>query len=508
MTRPLPYARMYMARILLVVALIALIAAALLPSGDVSGLSLLFGRFHPLLVHLPIGILVLAVGLFAWMRLGFGERAAAAVPTLMHLGAWSAIAAAWAGLDLEAGGGYGGDDVLYHKIAGMAVATLAVVVVFFDYGRLRQGVQAVFTAPVTRLHGWTVGVLLVAVVFAGHLGGNLTHGPDFVTEHLPDPIRSMLGGGAKSSFASLEDPGQLPVYETLIRPALEARCTSCHGESQAKGKLRLDTPEHILAGGTSGDALVAGQPDASEMLRRIRLPASHEDAMPPDGRPGLSVANAILLEWWIVSGASFDQKLSEAEQTQLVSFVLDGLGIGEIKTGIFALDVTPPDSMAVVRLGDTGLSVLRLGESESYLSIRCIRADACLTDDQVAAMEPLMDQIAWVDLGGAQIDDARLAIVARLPHLERLHVQQTGITDEGIKRLAGREYLEYLNLYGTQVTDSSLAVLQDLPALEAVYLWQTAVSPEGAARLRESRSGLVVDTGAESSPPTSTASSR
>lgn len=497
MTGKLPYARMFTARILLVVALIALYAAALLPSTEVSGFSQLFGRFHPLLVHLPIGILVVAIGLFAWMRTGFGERAAAAVPTLMHLGAWSAIAAAWAGLDLEAGGGYGGDDVLYHKIAGMAVATLAVVVVFLDYGRLRQGVQAVFTAPVTGLHRGSVVVLFVSVVLAGHLGGNLTHGPDFLTEHLPGPIRSLLGDGPATSFASLEDPGQLPVYESLIRPALEARCTSCHGESQAKGKLRLDTPEHILAGGTSGDALVPGQPDASEMLRRVRLPATHEDAMPPDGRAGLSVADAILLEWWIASGASFDQKLAETERTPVVSFVLDALGIGEIKTGIFALDVPPPDSMAVVRLGATGLSVLRLGESEAFLSIRCVKADACLTDDQVAAIEPLTEQIAWVDLGGAQVDDARLAIVARLPHLERLHLQQTRVTDEGVKRLAGRQYLEYLNLYGTQVSDSALVVLQDLPALEAVYLWQTGVSPEGAARLRESRAGLVVDTGAD-----------
>lgn len=496
MPRSLPYARMFTARVLLAIALVALYAQALLPGADASGLALLFGRFHPLLVHLPIGLLVGALGLFWWNRLGFGLAAAPAVATLVHLGAWAAVAAAWAGLDLEAGGGYGGDGVLYHKIAGLAVATLAVAVVFLDYGRLRQGIEGVHTAPVTRSHKLASLLLFAALVVAGHLGGNLTHGPDFLAEHMPGPLRTLLGGSERVAFASIEDPGNLPVYAALVQPALDARCVSCHGASQAKGKLRLDTPEGLIAGGTNGEVIVAGQPDASELVRRIRLPASHEEAMPPDGRAGLSVAEATLLEWWIETGASFDLTLQDAEQTPQVSFVLQGLGIGEFPTGIYALDTAPPDSTALVRLEATGISVLRLGESEAYVSLRCSRSDVCLTPEQVAAIDPVAAQVAWLDLSGTDVDDAGLAVVERLPHLERLHLQRTRITDEGIRRLVGREYLTYVNLYGTAVTDSALSVLEGLPALESVYLWQSGVSVEGAARLRERRPGLLVDTGA------------
>ena len=73
--------------------------------------------------------------------------------------------------------------------------------------------------------------------------------------------------------------------------------------------------------------------------------------------------------------------------------------------------------------------------------------------------------------------------------LERLHLDQTRVTDDGLSRLSHLRRIEYLNLRGTAVTDKGLASLRALPRLRSLYLWQTAVTPAAARALGE----LLVD---------------
>jgi hypothetical protein len=44
-------------------------------------------------------------------------------------------------------------------------------------------------------------------------------------------------------------------------------------------------------------------PEASELLRRVRLPRDDDEAMPLGDDPGLSVAEIEALEKWILAGA-------------------------------------------------------------------------------------------------------------------------------------------------------------------------------------------------------------
>ena len=70
------------------------------------------------------------------------------------------------------------------------------------------------------------------------------------------------------------------------------------------------------------------------MMRRILLPPDHEDHMPPEGKPPLTVAEATLIRWWIDQGASFEQQVAEAEMTPIVQQIFDGLELPERKTGV------------------------------------------------------------------------------------------------------------------------------------------------------------------------------
>ncbi len=91
-----------------------------------------------------------------------------------------------------------------------------------------------------------------------------------------------------------------------IQPLLGEHCIVCHGPDVSEAGLRLDNAERAHARLESGTrAIVPGQPDASELLRRV----SSTDAairMPPEGDP-LTAQQIESLQKWIAEGARYEE---------------------------------------------------------------------------------------------------------------------------------------------------------------------------------------------------------
>src|SRR5208283_4306095 len=86
----------------------------------------------------------------------------------------------------------------------------------------------------------TVGL----VMFTGYRGGQLSQGPNHLTEHMPQQLRSLLGIQAFASVSSNSpNGGPATYYGARIQPVFSQHCIGCHGESKHKAKLRLDTYE-------------------------------------------------------------------------------------------------------------------------------------------------------------------------------------------------------------------------------------------------------------------------
>lgn len=83
-----------------------------------------------------------------------------------------------------------------------------------------------------------------------------------------------------------------------VYAVLRRSCFECHGEEKQEGDLRLDTRPHLL----DSETVVPGQPMASELLRRISLPAGHDEIMPAIGEP-LSKREIAAIKRWIADGA-------------------------------------------------------------------------------------------------------------------------------------------------------------------------------------------------------------
>lgn len=94
-------------------------------------------------------------------------------------------------------------------------------------------------------------------------------------------------------------PQQIEFFESKIRPLLDAHCYECHGSDVQEGGLRLDSRSALVAGGDSGAAIEAGQPDASLLIDAVRYGDVYQ--MPPTGQ--LPAAEIALLEEWVAMGA-------------------------------------------------------------------------------------------------------------------------------------------------------------------------------------------------------------
>ncbi len=95
----------------------------------------------------------------------------------------------------------------------------------------------------------------------------------------------------------------MPAFDAA-REILEIRCLECHTPGKAKGDLLMTTREEMLRGGDAGPALTLGNPDESELMLRLLLPADDDERMPPVKKgDALSPKEIEVLRDWISAGA-------------------------------------------------------------------------------------------------------------------------------------------------------------------------------------------------------------
>lgn len=285
-----------------------------------------------------------------------------------------------------------------------------------------------------------------------------------------------------------------------VWPILQENCFKCHGPEKQKADLRLDFPEAIRRGGEMGDTVIPGDSASSVLIELVSLPADDEDVMPSKG-DHLTDEQIATLTAWIDGGAPF------GDYTPEFAFKAMGISIGgggdsaEAKLEALAASVTPASQEAVDALLQTGAVAGPLSQDNPLLQVGFHLLGDSVTNETLAALEPVKQQVTWLNLAGTAITDDGLAHVAALPNLTRLHLEKTSISDAGLAHLAGMQQLEYLNLYGTQVSDAGVDQLAGLASLQKLYLWQSKVTDAGADKLRAAIPEIDINMGVEPEAP-------
>jgi len=84
----------------------------------------------------------------------------------------------------------------------------------------------------------------------------------------------------------------------------------------------------------------------------------------------------------------------------------------------------------------------------------------------------------------SRISDAGIKHIISIDCLQKLHLSDTGLTDNGVMLLSALKNLQLLDLGGIHMTDKALRSLQVLTQLEHLDIWGSEISNEGASILK------------------------
>ena len=424
------------------------------------------GRMHPVLVHLPIGILIFGILLCFFPQ----KEKNALLPSIrlaFLIGGIAALLAGGSGFLQYQWEGFAWEDIQTHLIGGVVTSLGS----FGMYLLVKK--QEVLTSKIRGLALVLGGILGIT----GHLGGNLTHGEDYFVEVLPADLQALFGAAIQPELGpqlTEENWENAQLYAEVIQPILNKNCKSCHNPRTRKGDLDLSSLEGLSKGGDAGFVLTAGDAAHSELFARLLLPKEDEKHMPPAEKNQPSKEEIALIESWIKGGAKESGTLAAAgiSKNLIERFILKKEIPFYPKT---ELSPIAADSLASVKAAGMFAEAVEAGSG--LLKITCTNFPA-FQDADWKQLAPFKNRIAYLDLSGTKVTDAIIGQLGGLPNLTVLKLNSTTISGKELGKFSQIKNLKLLYLNGTGVTLSQIQALSASKSLEKVFGYETPAALE------------------------------
>ena len=417
------------------------------------------GRFHPSLVHLPIGMLVLLpfLELAGTTRLGMREAAS----FVLYLAFATGVVTLVFGVLLAYGSGVMGATVTRHMWGGIVLLIELLVCVTARPAWISGQRQRAYPA--------LLAISLLTLTWTAHQGGSLTHGSDYLTRYMPDPLKRLFPSASAASDAAYVGS----VYARNIHPILDAKCVACHGASKEQGGLRVDFYDQLMTGGKDGAVIASRNPDRSLLLQRVTLSPTDKHFMPAEGRTRLTAEEIAALRAWILAGASPTATTIPGIATAAENADLPLQPVGDYS-----------DLMNEIRQMQKSQSAKLVAVSATPsdgLILRTIDVASKFDDTQLARFQRFAPFIVEAELGRTAVSDDCFDTLTKFTNLRALHLEGTTVTGRTLGKLSSLSQLTYLNLTGTKVRSDVLAPLKGMPNLRHIYLFDTPAEPAFAA---------------------------
>ena len=430
------------------------------------------GRMHPLLLHFPIVLLLLAIAL-QWYGTASRRQAGNLFHTfsqsLLLSGALLSAVTVVMGLFLSKEEGYSGDTLQWHKWTGAGIFFLAAIIYWAANKSWYKGI-------VTKVAG---AVVVVSLILTGHFGANLTHGEDFILQPLavyyeapPVPIDQAI------------------VFDHVIRPIFEKKCMSCHNPDKLKGELILADSASIVKGGKTGKLFVPGNPGISLLLERVHLPLEEKKHMPPKGKAQLTENEIALLTLWIRDETPFTQKVIELPPNDSLRLMAAAV-LKPVETPEEKYDFSAADEKLITKLNTDYRSITAIAKESPALEVN-IYNRAAYTKKQLEELTEIRKQIVSLNLNKLPVTNEDIKIIGQFENLRKLDLNFTDITADGLKELAPLKHLNSLTLSGTKVNYIELNT--QIPAfknLKTVSIWNTEITQKEAEELQKTYPGIT-----------------
>jgi uncharacterized membrane protein len=427
------------------------------------------GRMHPLILHFPIVILILAMGLeFFRSREEFKTEKIYQTFTsyLLLTGAILAAVTAIMGLFLAKEAGYTGSLIQWHKWWGVSIVFIVSIIYWCR--------NAAWYSPMITKIGTILTVLCLVV--AGHFGADITHGDNFVLGPVMQKKRKMV---------PIE---KALVFRDVIQPIFENKCIACHNEDKLKGGLILTNERSILKGGRTGKLFVPGQPQVSLILQRIHLPADEKKHMPPVNKTQLTTDEMTLLYLWIKNNPDFKKKIIELPATDSLR-VIASTFLKPVEKPEEKYDFAATNDKEIKKLNNYYRAVYALAKESPALAVN-IYNKATYQPKVLEELSSVKKQIVSLDLNKMPVKDADLKIISRFENLRTLNLNFTDITGISLKELASLKHLSSLSLAGTKLSPQAITQISTLKSLTKLAIWNTGLKNEDLQQVTKNNKNL------------------
>ncbi len=431
------------------------------------------GQFHPLIVHLPIGILLVGLYFKIWSTYIGSTKYQDLIPQIVFLAWISAIAATISGYLLSLGSGYEEELLNNHKWAGIFL----MIIVGGLYLLLRKKSTAM-----VQNGAWLVATVLL--VITGHLGGTLTHGEGYLSFGSPAYTKPIID--------TIEEA---IVYRDVIEPILAQKCWSCHSSSKQRGGLRLDDVKYVLKGGKHGP-IIAGSSEGSKMYKRLNLPEDDDEHMPPAGRPQPTESEIKLIAWWINNDAPYDKKIKEVSTSPEIYSILEELVVGRLAVESYSipqLPIPPADSDTIKTVQSFGIHVLPVAQNSNYLQVNLNRKT--ILPSQWNVLRQIGKNLVWLNASYLTISDTAVRTISSFEHLIKLDLSHVLFQDKSLQFLNAFPNLSTLNLSHTDCTIQNLRGLRPLDKLKNLYIFNSKISTDSIEVLKSIFPNATIDKG-------------
>ena len=409
------------------------------------------GKFHPVILHLPIGALYFTF-ILVILEKYLKENFSSPIRIGLLFSFVFAVISCFLGYFLSLSGDYGEDILNLHMYLGISTAIFNGVLLYMHKQNFLK--KQFFSA-----FGFTILLLTVT----GHYGGSMTHGEDF----LKLPV-------AKENLV-LNEIDSINIYAEVIRPVLDGKCVKCHNQSKSNGKLLLTTSEEILTGGKSGSILTANNAMESHMYSYLTLPMDDKLHMPPRGNSQLKQHEIELIKYWIDSGASFDSYTKIDEEQE---FVARNLASFFPKPEIM---VSLPRADHLENLQNLNFRLERNSMENNFIEAKFLGDK--IENKHISALLKIKNQLVKLDLSNTDLKDNLLSKLKSLKNLKYLKLNNTNTTDKGLKNI--NKNLESLNLNDTDVSYSGFLSFLEDSSLKNAYLWNTKITSSQQKMLKD-----------------------
>lgn len=424
-----------------------------------------FGRLHPLLVHLPIGFLIIAVlisGKQDDRSINFNRF----VSFVWFLSFISSAFTAIMGWLLAQNGHYIKDAIDPHKWTGIVLVILSGLGWVFHIGNFKVD------KIILKANNILIVFLLIIV---GHLGGSLTHGENYLYEYAPDIIKDILIKKNKKITFEDQPLDSIWIFEDAIHPLFSSKCVACHNNEISQGGLNMSNAVGLFSGGNSGAAIVANDIEKSLAFNRIIRSQYDEKFMPPSGEP-MTYEEIQLIEWWINEGAPLDKSFSQIKanpKIQGLLFKKYGLNT-KAKPWYEKVKLKPLTDDVFLELEKHNFISRTLSTDNSLLDIRYHGND--LKDKDLKVLDKYAAYITWLNLSDCGLRDEQLKNLSKMENLTRLYLQQNKIKTSSLKPLINLKHLEILNLHSTNINKEIFELINSFENLKKVFLWNTQLT--------------------------------